>query len=116
MAISRSLSDEAVLAEIGARIARHRLAQQLTQTSLAEQAGISKRTLERIEAGASVQMSSMIRVLRAIGLLPKLNLMIPEPGTSPIDLLQRKGRQRQRAAAPRHGTASDTTWTWDDDT
>ena len=116
MEISRSLSDEAVLAEVGARIAQHRLAQQLTQTSLAEQAGISKRTLERIEAGASVQMSSMIRVLRAIGLLPKLNQMIPERGASPIDLLQRKGRQRQRASAPRSDTAADSTWVWDDDT
>ena len=115
MEISKLLSDEAVLAEIGTRIARHRLELQLTQTSLAEQAGISKRTLERMEAGASVQMLSMIRVFRVIGLLPNLNQMIPEPGLSPMDLLKRKGKQRLRASAPRNDNTAEHTWTWDDD-
>ena len=58
MKISTLLADEAILTEMGARIARRRLDLQLTQAELAEQAGVAKRTLERIEAGASAQMSS----------------------------------------------------------
>ncbi len=54
MLISKSQSDEAVLREIGARMARRRLDFQLTQADLAEQAGVSKRTVERIEAGAFI--------------------------------------------------------------
>ena len=52
MKISELLTDNVILAEIGERIARRRLDLQLTQADVAEQAGVSKRTLERIEFGA----------------------------------------------------------------
>ncbi len=97
MKISKLLADDAILAEIGKRIARRRLDLQLTQADLAEQAGVAKRTVERVEAGASAQMSSMIRILRVLDLLPGLDRMIPEAGPRPMDLLKRKGKVRQRA-------------------
>ena len=59
-------TDEQLLAELGRRLARCRLDMDATQAALAFEAGISKRTLERIEAGASVQTTSLIRVLRAL--------------------------------------------------
>jgi transcriptional regulator with XRE-family HTH domain len=49
MPIQRLMSDEALLQELGRRIARLRLERNLSQAQLAEQAGISKRTLERLE-------------------------------------------------------------------
>ena len=64
MKISKLLADDAILTEIGERVARRRLDLQLTQAEMAEQAGVAKRTVERIEAGASAQMSSIIRILR----------------------------------------------------
>ena len=51
MKISQLLADEAILAELGKRITRRRLDLELTQAAVAEQAGIAKRTLERVEAG-----------------------------------------------------------------
>ena len=78
MNISKILADDAILAEIGARVARRRLDFQLTQADVAEQAGVAKRTVERIEAGASAQMSSIVRILRVLDLLPGLDRMIPE--------------------------------------
>ena len=63
MKIEGLLTDEAILAELGGRLARHRLELQLTQEMIAEQAGVSKRTVERVEAGATTQMSTMIRIL-----------------------------------------------------
>ena len=77
MQISKFLSDEVILAEFGERIARRRLDLSVTQAELAEQAGVSKRTVERIEAGSSAQMSSLIRVFRVLDLLPALDRMIP---------------------------------------
>jgi hypothetical protein len=38
-----------------------------------------KRTLERIEAGASVQVPALLRVLRALGLLERFDGVVPEP-------------------------------------
>ncbi len=116
MEITKLLTDEAILVEIGARIARSRLDLQLTQADVAEQAGVSKRTVERIESGASAQMSSFIRILRVLELLPGLEQMIPEAGPSPMALLRRKGRLRQRASKRRQSVQADTPWSWNDST
>jgi transcriptional regulator with XRE-family HTH domain len=116
MKISNLLADEAILTEIGARITRCRLDLQLTQAAVAEQAGVAKRTLERIEAGASAQVSSLIRILRALDLLPGLDGMIPEAGPRPMDLLKRRGKVRQRAPGSRRSDQSGKPWSWDDDT
>ena len=115
MKVSKLLSDDAILAEIGERIAHHRLNLQLTQADLAEQAGIAKRTVERVEAGASAQMSSMIRIFRVLDLLPGLDRIIPEAGPSPMDLLKRKGKLRQRASGSRRSGQADESWNWGDE-
>lgn len=112
MKIEKSFTDEAVLAEIGARIARRRLALGLSQAEVAEQAGVGKRTLERIEAGESAQVSSFIRVLRALDALPGLEGVIPEAGPRPMELLKRKGKARQRAPGRRAGRRPEKPWSW----
>ena len=115
MKISTHLSDDTILAEFGERITRRRLDLQLTQAALAEQAGVAKRTVERIEAGASAQMSTMIRIFRVLDLLSNLDQMIPEAGPGPMDFLKRKGKERQRASSRRRKLKSEEPWTWDDD-
>jgi transcriptional regulator with XRE-family HTH domain len=114
--ISSGLSDEAVLAELGARLARRRIDLQLTQAALADQAGVAKRTVERIESGASAQMSSVIRLLRVLELLPGLEQLVPTAGPGPMELLRHQGKARQRATARRAEPAPGKPWTWDEDT
>lgn len=116
MKIKSLLTDEAVLAEIGERITRRRIELQLTQANLAEQAGIAKRTIERIEAGDSTQTVSMIRVFRVLELMPALDRLIPEAVPRPTDLLKRKGKTRQRASSRRRPKPSDEPWSWNEDT
>jgi transcriptional regulator with XRE-family HTH domain len=114
MKITNLLSNDAVLDELGARLARRRLDLQLTQAAVAEQAGVAKRTLERIEAGASAQLSTLIRVLRVLDALPGLDALVPEAGPRPMDLLKRGGKVRQRA--PHHRSApAEKPWSWDDE-
>ena len=72
--------------------------------------------MERIETGASAQMSSMIRVLRQLDVLPNLEQMIPESLPRPMDLLKRKSKVRQRASARSVKQQSDEPWAWDDET
>lgn len=116
MKISPLLTDEAILAEIGTRLTARRIEMQLTQAAVAEQAGIAKRTLERMEAGYSSQLSSLIRVLRVLEAMPGVESLIPETGPRPMDLLQRKGQTRQRAAGRRSGKAAGKPWRWNDST
>lgn len=115
MKITEGLTDNTILAEIGQRIARRRLALQYTQATLAEQAGVGKRTVERIEAGGSAQTSTLIRILRVLDLLSSLDHFIPETGPRPMDLLKHKGKTRQRASTRPPSKASDKPWTWGDD-
>jgi transcriptional regulator with XRE-family HTH domain len=115
MNISRLMSDDGILAEIGNRIARYRIDQQITQANLAEQAGVSKRTVERVEAGASVQFSTIIRILRALDAMQGLDRMIPEPPVRPMELLKHKGKVRQRASSSHGSGTTPQEWTWGDE-
>ncbi len=115
MRIAKNLSDEAMLEALGERLAQRRLDLQMTQAATAERAGVSKRTLERLEAGASVQLSSLVRVLRALDLVDGLEQLAPPAGPRPMDLLQLKGKARQRApASDRDDKPSGSGWTWDE--
>jgi transcriptional regulator with XRE-family HTH domain len=111
----KTLGDNAVLEELGRRLGRRRLALQITQAKLADQAGVSKRTVERIEAGAAAQTLSLIRILRVLDLLQGLDQLIPETGPRPMDLLKLKGKERKRASSSRVGAQSGEAWSWGDD-
>ena len=115
MDISNLLTDETILAELGARIKRHRVDRQLTQAEMAEQTGVSKRTVERIEAGDSAQLQTIVRMLRVLDLLQGLDHLIPEAGPRPMDLLKLKGKVRQRASSARTPEGSGKKWSWDED-
>jgi transcriptional regulator with XRE-family HTH domain len=120
MKLTSELTDEALLRELGARLERRRIDANLTQAQLAEEAGISKRTLERIEAGDSTDFVMLIRVLRALKLIEDLERLIPDLPQSPITLLRQRGRERKRAGHPRarSGRAEvekpGSPWKWDD--
>ena len=113
MKILDSHTDKTVLSEIGARIARRRLAIPMTQLELAEQAGIGKRTLERVEAGETAQFSTIIRIFRVLGWLPKLDQLLSEPAIRPMEAAARKGKVRQRAPGSRKKKKSES-WSWDE--
>lgn len=119
MRISNELTDEAVMAELGARLRRRRLQQRdLTQARLAAEAGVSTATVARIEAGQSVQLTSLIRVLRQMEMLDALERLVPPPTPSPIERLARSGRERQRARstqADAPATPEHRGWSWGDD-
>lgn len=90
-------SDEMTLSLIGEGVARARLGREWTQAELAKRAGVGKRTLERLEAGESTQVVSLIRVLRELALLDHLLASLPDDQPRPLDLLRLQGKQRQRA-------------------
>jgi transcriptional regulator with XRE-family HTH domain len=113
MKFTNLLSNQATLEELGRRLAEARLAQGWTQAQLAQQAGLSKSTIERLEAGGSSQLTNLLRALRALGRLNGLEQLLPEVTASPIDLLERRGKVRQRASGA-HETAAVQPWSWAD--
>ena len=113
MTITPNITDEALLSLIGERLARLRLAKNLTQGQLAEQAGLGLRTVQRLELGAAAtQLSGFVRVCRALGLVERFETLIPEEATSPMTQLKQQGRQRQRATGKKAAPGGSKKWTW----
>lgn len=116
MNIAEQLTDDAILKELGGRLAGVRLGRNMTQAALAEQAGVSKRTVERLEAGAvATQMSGFVRVCRALGLLHGFDHLLPEALPGPMEQLKRKSRQRQRASGKKALESKPAPWKWGDE-
>ena len=114
MNFSSDVPDEIVLREIGVRMEAQRLARNLTQAQLAREAGVSRRTIERMESGAvGTQLSMFVRVCRALDIVPRLELLLPPPAPSPIDMLRNKQKLRKRARTVKEKTRSE--WIWGDE-
>lgn len=114
MNITPQMTNEAVLQELGARLAGARLERNLTQAALAEQAGVSKRMVERLESGEVAAFAAFISVCRALGLLERFDALISEPKHGPIQQLKLKGRQRKRASDTKPASPPAKKWTWGD--
>lgn len=114
MKLTNQSADKTILAELGARFAKARLDQNLTQAQMAQNAGVSKRTVERLEAGESVQLVSLIRLCRALELIDGLELMFPESPPSPIAQLKLHGKARERARPKASAGPAPKKWSWGD--
>lgn len=113
MKIDSKMTDEILLKLIGERLAGLRLARNLTQQQLAEQAGLGLRTVQRLELGATAtQLSGFIRVCRVLGLVENLEMLVPEPAASPMAQLKQQGRKRQRATGRKAVAGKPKKWTW----
>ena len=116
MKITKQATDEALLRELGGRLAQVRLERNLTQAQLSAQAGVSKRTVERLESGSvATQLSGFIRVCRVLEVMERFDLLVPEPVPSPVEQLKLRGRQRRRASAKRQPKAPSKKWQWGDE-
>jgi transcriptional regulator with XRE-family HTH domain len=113
------MTDRAVVAEIGRRVAAHRVAMRLNQNDLAERAGVGRSTVQRIESGESIQLLSLVKILRALGRMEGLDVLLPSSLRTPLLDLERE-RSRQRRV--RHSRGREETrdgdgeaWTWGDE-
>ena len=91
-----SLSNSAIIGEVGKRLKDYRIRRKLTQQELADQAGISVFSVTQIERGKAITLAVFLSVLRVLRLLDNLELFIPEIGISPIELLKLKGKTPKR--------------------
>ncbi len=101
MKLHEHLSDETVLKELGSRLARLRIDSELTQEKMAEESGVSKSTVARLESGMPVQTTTLIRVLRTLNLLSSLDGFIIAESIRPMETLLSQGKKRQRVRNPK---------------
>lgn len=111
-----NMENEEIRKELGRRLQRERLNQDITQANLAERAGISRRTLVAAEKGEGTTLETLIRILRGMDRVARLDQFLPEPPVSPIQLAKLKGKVRQKASGKlRYPTQPNTEWKWKED-
>jgi DNA-binding XRE family transcriptional regulator len=96
-----ALNDQTLAKELGRRIQAIRLSVNLTQAELAAKSGLSTPSLSHLEDGKGAQLSTLLRVLRALNRLDDLELAFPEARPSPLALLKMQGKVRLRASGKR---------------
>ena len=99
-----TLTDKEVLQEAGKRLSQLRIGHNLTQAELAEHAGVSKRSIERLESGSGgVRLEMFVSVCLALGLVGRSELLLPEYHPVPQDILTgnrlpKRVRKKRRVA------------------
>ena len=91
-----AMTNHSIAAEIGRRIERMRLEQNLTQQQVADEVGISRVSYRKLVGGAT-KFENLIAVLRVLGQLDLVEQFVPDSVFSPMEQLKLKGKQRQRA-------------------
>jgi transcriptional regulator with XRE-family HTH domain len=108
---------DAVVAELGRRFEHVRLQQNLTQAELAEAAGVGEATLRRFERGRSIQLTTLVKLLKTMHLLGGLETILPEDSVDPIAELERWRGRRRASGARIHGSREQPRppWRWGDE-
>lgn len=94
------LTDLVVAKRIGANLKSLRLRQNVTQSNLAESAGVSLSTLKKIENGDICSFDSFLRLLRTLRKLDVLQPLVDEEQLTPneywefVNSAKRKIRKR----------------------
>lgn len=100
---------------LGERLANQRLARNLTQRQLADQAGVGINTLRRLESGQNPSLDSLLKVMDALDLGDRIDALAPPVDVRPIDRIRLTNR-RERRRASGTGAAPASPWTWGDET
>jgi putative transcriptional regulator len=95
------------------RLESVRLSRNITQVQLAEEAGVSPRTVGRLEKGQGVSMDTFIRVMMALQIQQSLEALLPDPTVRPIERIGIGARERKRAR-PVQSNDRRSTWSWGD--
>ncbi len=103
MAELSDFSDGEICAVIGIRIKTERLRLQMTQASVAKQAGVSLRTYKRFEATGNCGTPTFVAILRVLNRLRALEISLPksaisEPSTpaTKVERLRKRIRMSRR--------------------
>ncbi len=95
------MTNVTIVKELCKSIKQMRLNQNLSQEELAENSGVNRVTISRMETGQAINLLTMIQLLRALDRLDLLNTFIIEPEISPIMVMEEQSKYRKKASSPR---------------
>lgn len=87
------------LKKLGTTIANLRVSRGLQQSELAYEAGVSERTLQRLEAGNVVKADGLVKLLVYLKVFEDVLNVLKAPQISPVNLARES--QKRKATAPK---------------
>lgn len=103
---SLSLTDKALVAQMGNFIQHQRIKVNRSQDEVSEAAGISRSTLSLLERDGQTTLNTFIRVLRVLDLLYVLDIFKVSNEISPLAYAKMKKKERKKASK-RNDTLND---------
>ncbi|MGL1885488.1 MAG: helix-turn-helix transcriptional regulator [Reichenbachiella sp.] len=95
-----AMSDRAIVKALGVYLKAKRLELNKTQAQIANEAGLNRYTLGQLENGESINLITLIQILRALDEFHLLDGFQIEEKISPIEYAKLKKNKRQRANSP----------------
>ena len=111
MKINKELQNKAIAAELASRFKQYRIDFPMTRTELAEKSMVSVGTIARFENGSDIGLINLIKLLKALELEEKLDLLIPDPQERPSYYVE-NNTPKKRARKRRQ---NDDDWKWGDE-
>ena len=106
-------NNKTILRELGQRVKDIRINKSLTQGELALKAGVSPRTVERLENGENINMDGFLNILRVLNSIQNIDVLIAEQVLSP-EMIFNKKNKRQRASV-KQKRENKNSWKWGDE-
>jgi len=97
MFMQNTKTPEELEAAFGQQLRDLRLRRNIDQRQLAEQAGVALNAVKNLENGRGATLTSLVKVLRALGRADWLETLAPAVAISPMQMLKAK-QLRQRAS------------------
>jgi transcriptional regulator with XRE-family HTH domain len=107
-----SMSDPAIIKEIGAQLKLLRLQQNMTQQTLADKSGLSRSAVSEMENGkVATTFITIIQILRTLQRLHQLDSWIVPDLMSPLQAAKMKKNTRLKASSKNvNKEKGDSTW------
>jgi transcriptional regulator with XRE-family HTH domain len=93
-----SLSDLAILRELGSSLRQIRLNRNQSQQAVAAAAGIDRATLSQIEHGRPPSLLTFVQLLRTLEQLELLDVFVTKAEVNPLALVRLAKKQRRNAS------------------
>jgi transcriptional regulator with XRE-family HTH domain len=93
-----SLTDKEIADDIGKRMRRIRLNDNITRNELQQKSGVHAKTIGDAEDGKNVTMITLISILRGLNSLQLLEDLVKNEEMSPALASMNKGKLRERAS------------------
>lgn len=113
--MKRYVSSQSALKDLGNRLRSYRLQINLTQEELANKSGVSRRSIQYMEDGQEVKLSTLVKVLISLELNQNLDLLIPDNSRRPLSIMDSKLHKKRARTRKEISKPNNKIFKWGDE-